>query len=161
MKLSEPQALNRAAAYCSKAERCEFDVRKKLVAWEIADEGIERIMKRLKDERFLSNERFCRSFINDKVRFNKWGRAKIVFELKKRKISELDYLPFLEELSSDEFEKQLLHILIIKARSIKAKDDYDKKTKLIRFALSRGFSMDLAIKCVNKIMGGDYEEYLP
>lgn len=161
MKLSEPQALNRAAAYCSKAERCEFDVRKKLVAWEIVDEGIERIMKRLKDERFLSNERFCRSFINDKVRFNKWGRAKIVFELKKRKISESDYLPFLEELSSDEFEKQLLHILIIKARSIKAKDDYDKKTKLIRFALSRGFSMDLAIKCVNKIMGGDYEEYLP
>lgn len=157
MKLTEPQALNKAAAYCSKAERCEFDVRKKLIAWELSEESISRILKRLKDERFLSNERFCRSFINDKVQFNKWGRTKIVYELRKRNIAETDYLPHLEQLPDDEFEKQLIRILQTKIKSVKAKNDYEKKTKLIRFALGRGFPMDLAIKCVNKLMGGDYE----
>lgn len=157
MKLTEPQALNKAAAYCSKAERCEFDVRKKLIAWELSEESISRILKRLKDERFLSNERFCRSFINDKVQFNKWGRTKIVYELRKRNIAKTDYLPHLEQLPDDEFEKQLIRILQTKIKSVKAKNDYEKKTKLIRFALGRGFPMDLAIKCVNKLMGGDYE----
>ena len=159
MKLSEAQAMNRAAAYCSKAERCEYDVRKKLISWEQTDEATKRIIKRLKDERFLSDERFCRGFINDKIKFNKWGLTKIKFELRKRNISESIYSPILDEFTTDEFEEQLMHILKVKVRSIKGANDYDRKTKLIRFALGRGFSMDLAIKCANKIIGGDYEDY--
>lgn len=161
MKLSEPQALNRIAAYCSRAERCEYDVRKKLTGWELENDAIKRIVERLKKEKFLDDSRFARSFINDKLRFNKWGRTKIIFELKKRQIPESIYNPVFEELSADEFEKQLMHILSVKVRSVKAKNDYEKKTKLIRFALGRGFPMDLSIKCVDKLLGGDYEEYIP
>lgn len=159
MKLTEPQALNRAAGYCSKAERCEWDVYKRLTAWEQPEEAIKRIIKRLKDERFLNDERFCRGFVNDKIRFNKWGRAKIIFELRKRNITESVYQPILDELSGDEFEKQLMHILATKKKSVKAGNDYELKTKLIRFALGRGFAMDMAVRCANKIVGGDYEEY--
>lgn len=158
MKLTEPQALNRAAAYCSKAERCEWDVRKKLLTWELDTDAVKRILDRLKKERYLDNARFSRSFINDKLKFNKWGKTKIIFELKKRQISESIYNPLLDELSGDEFEEQLMHILSVKIKSVKAKNDYEKKTKLIRFALGRGFPIDLAIRCVNKLLGGDYEE---
>lgn len=159
MKLSEPQALNRVASYCSSAERCEYSVRKKLVAWELSEDAVTRIIDRLKKEKFLDDARFTRSFINDKLNFNKWGRTKIVYELRKRNISDKVYNPILDELSGDEFEKQLIHILSVKIKSVKGKNEYDIKTKLIRFALGRGFSMDLVIKCVNKLMGGDYEEY--
>lgn len=159
MKLTEPQALNSAAAYCSKAERCEWDVRKKLLAWELENDAVKRILDRLKKERYLDNARFSRSFINDKLKFNKWGKAKIIFELKKRQIPESIYNPILDEFSGDEFEEQLMHILSVKIKSVKAKNDYEKKSKLIRFALGRGFSMDLAIRCVNKLLGGDYEEH--
>lgn len=161
MKLTEPQALNRVAAYCSRAERSEFAVRKKLIAWEVPEDAIKRIIDRLRKEKYLDDTRFARSFINDKLNFNKWGRTKIIYELKKRNILESIYIPILEELSGDEFEKQLIHILSVKIKSVKGKNDYDKKTKLIRFALGRGFTMDLVIKCVNKLMGGDYEEYIP
>lgn len=160
MKLSESQALNRVAAYCSKAERSEFDVRKKLIAWELPDEAVKRIIDRLRKEQFLDNARFARSFINDKLKFNKWGKSKIIFELRKRNIPESIYNPIFEEFVGDEFEKQLMHILSVKEKSVKAKNDYDKKTKLIRFALGRGFTMDLSIKCVNRLLGGDYEEYI-
>lgn len=161
MKLSEPQALQRIAAYCSHTEQCEFDVRRKLTAWEIPEDAVLRIVKRLRDERFLSDERFCRSFINDKLKFNKWGKTKIVYELRKRSIPESVYKPILDELSPDDFEQQLMHILSVKIKSVKGKDEYDRKTKLIRFALSRGFAMDLAIKCINKLLGGEYEEDIP
>lgn len=158
MKLSEPQALNKIAAYCSRAERSEFDVRKKLITWELEEEAVKRIMDRLRKERYLDNTRFARSFINDKLKFNKWGKAKIIFELRKRQISESVYTPILEELSGDEFEEQLIHILSVKAKSVKARNEYEKKTKLIRFALGRGFQMDMAIRCVNKLLGGNYDE---
>ncbi len=160
MKLSEPQALNRVASYCSRAERSESAVRKKLLTWGLPDDAIKRIIDRLKKEKYLDDSRFARSFINDKLRFNKWGKTKIVFELKKLNISSSIYNPILDELAGDEFEKQLMHVLVIKVKSVKAKNDYDKKTKLIRFALGRGFSMDLSIKCVDKLLGGDYEEYI-
>lgn len=158
MKLSEPIALNQIAAYCSKAERCEWDVRRKLQAWELTDEEIARIVKRLKAERFLSNERFCRSFINDKLKFNKWGKTKIVFELKKRNIPQSVYQPVLDELEDESFNEQLEQILTSKLRTVKGKDDYDRRNKLIRFALGRGFSMDAIIKAVNKLLKGNYED---
>lgn len=135
-------------------------MRKKLVAWELPDDAIKRIIDRLKKEKYLDDSRFTRSFINDKLRFNKWGKTKIIFELKKLNIPSSIYDPVLDELAGDEFEKQLMHILSVKVKSVKAKNNYDKKTKLIRFALGRGFSMDLSIKCVDKLLGGDYEEYI-
>lgn len=158
MKLSEPQALNRVAAYCSRTERSEFDVRKKLTGWELEEDAVKRIIDRLKKERYLDNARFTRSFINDKLKYNKWGKTKIIYELRKKQIPESIYTPILQELSGDEFEEQLIHILTIKAKSVKAKNEYEKKTKLIRFALGRGFTMDMAIKCVNNLLGGNYED---
>jgi regulatory protein len=158
--VSDPQALNHVAAYCSKAERCEFDVRKKLAACELPDEAVNRILDRLKKERYLDDARFAGSFIHDKLKFNKWGKTKIIYELRKRNIPESVYNPILEELSGDEFEKQLMHILSIKDKAVKAETEYERKTKLIRFALGRGFSADLTIRCVNKLLGGDdYEEF--
>lgn len=158
MKLTEPIALNRIAAYCSKAERCEWDVRRKLLAWELSDEEIVRIIKRLKDERFLSDERFCRSFINDKMKFNKWGKTKIIFELRKRSIKETVYAPVLDEFDDEGFDEQLESILKVKLRTVKGKDDYDRRNKLIRFALGRGFSMDATIKTVNRLIKSDYDD---
>lgn len=158
MKLSEPIALNRIAAYCSKAERCEWDVRRKLKAWELEGDKIARIVKRLKDECFLSDERFCRSFINDKMRFNKWGKTKIVFELRKRNISSSVYQPILDDFEDESFNEQLESILKIKLKTVKGKDDYDRRNKLIRFALGRGFSMDAVLKMVSKLLKTDCDD---
>lgn len=158
MKLSEPIALNRIAAYCSKAERCEWDVLRKLRAWELEDVEIARIVKRLKDERFLSNERFCRSFINDKMRFNKWGKTKIIFELRKRNIPSSVYQPILDDFDDEGFDAQLESILKSKMKTVKGKDEYDRRNKLIRFALGRGFSMDAVLKMVNKLLKADCDD---
>lgn len=153
MKLTESQALSKLAAYCSKAERCEFDVRKKLNSWELQEEVQERIVDRLKKEKFLDERRFVESFIRDKVRFNKWGKAKIVFELKKKKVSALIIDEYISEINSSELDDSLRKILNTKLKSVKANSDYDRKVKLVRFALGRGFSMQQTMKVLNEIIG--------
>ena len=76
-QISESEMLHRAAAYCSASERCIQDVEKKIKAAGLAGEESDRIVSRLLQERFIDESRFARYFVNDKLRFNKWGRVKI------------------------------------------------------------------------------------
>ena len=45
--MTEEEALNRVAAYCSAAEHCRAEVSDKLQKWGIAYDAIERILARL------------------------------------------------------------------------------------------------------------------
>lgn len=159
MKYSETQALPKIAAYCSKAERAESDVRKKLLGWELDEESSERIVSRLKKENFLNEERYCRSFIKDKIQFNKWGKVKIVFELKKKRISGSTISSCFEEIENSDFEAPLMKILVNKAKSVKAADDYEKWTKLVRFGMGRGYSFDQIKRCLSKILDTNGKDY--
>lgn len=46
----------------------------------------DRIVSRLLQERFIDESRFARYFVNDKLRFNKWGRVKINYEMQRKGI---------------------------------------------------------------------------
>lgn len=160
MKYTEAQALPKIAAYCSKAERAECDVRKKLQAWELDNESCERIIARLKKENFLNEERYCRSFIKDKIRFNKWGKVKIVFELKKKRIASSVIDACFDEIESSDFDDPLFKILSTKAKSVKAANEYERWAKLFRFGMGRGYSPDQIKKCLSKILDSNGEDYL-
>lgn len=156
-KYSENQALAKLAAYCSKAERAEYDVLKKLIVWEFSDEVSQKIINRLKQENFLNEKRYCRSFIRDKIKFSKWGQTKIIFELRRKRISEQIIDNELKNIEGTEFEGPLLKILETKSKSVKANNQYEKQVKLIRFALGRGYSLDQIKRCLQN-MNLDYEE---
>lgn len=158
MKYTEKQCLIKMAAYCSKAERAESDVRRKLNLWELDEETITRIVTNLKNENYLNENRFCRSFIKDKMMFNKWGKIKITYELKKKQIPTQIINTCFEDFDSSEFNETLSIILQTKLRSIKAKDEYDKRNKLIRFALGRGYSYNEVQKSLSKILNTTFDD---
>ena len=158
MKISEDKALYKIAAYCSKAERAEFDVKRKLQNWEVENDAINRIVSRLKKENFLNEERFCKAFIKDKIQFNRWGKVKIIFELKKKYISETVIQNCFDDLENDVFDEPLMRVLSTKIKSVKAKDEYEKRMKLIRFALGRGYSFEQIQRCLSKLIDTDGEE---
>lgn len=156
--MTEQQAIGRIASYCSKAERAKSDVYKKLDAWQLDSDAIGRIISLLEKENFLNEERFCQSFIKDKLRFNKWGKAKIVFELKKKQVSDNLINKAFDCLDEEcNFETSLLKLLQTKMPQVKAKSEYEKRIKLFRFASGKGYSSDLIKKCLNKITG-DFDD---
>ena len=65
-QLTYEQALFKAAALCTQTEKCESDVRTKLLAWEIGEGDATKIIKYLKDEKFLDDARYCSFFVKDK-----------------------------------------------------------------------------------------------
>ena len=141
-KLSYEQALHRLAAYCSRAERCEWDIRRKADAWEISPEQQTRIIQQLRKEQFLDEERYCKAFVNDKAKYNRWGINKIRFELKKKQIPESLIQKALKNLNPEENRERLRLLIERKKKSVKGKNDWDIRQKLLRFAISRGFSQE-------------------
>ena len=141
--LSEPEALNRAAAYCTTCERCVYEVCNKLVAWGMDSVQQARIVERLIKENFISEERFCRAFVNDKVRFNRWGRHKISLALREKRIDAATIKVALDAMDEDEYMTALKAVVAAKRKELKGKDDYLSKQKILRYAASRGFEPSL------------------
>ena len=110
-EITEPEMLHRAAAYCSAAERCIQDVQKKIDAAGLPPDASERIIARLLKERFIDESRYTRFFVNDKLRFNKWGRVKIGHELYKKNIPSPIREESLAAIDEGEYRSILLDLL--------------------------------------------------
>lgn len=158
-QLNESEMLHRAAAYCSAAERCIQDVEKKISEAGLSCEESERIIARLLKEKFIDENRFARSFVNDRLRFNKWGRIKIGYELQKKNIPTSIRSEALDEIDEQEYRDILLSILKGKKKITKGKDERDLYVKLLRFAAGRGFESREATRCLQQLFkGNDYED---
>ena len=151
--------LHKAAAYCSASERCIQDVEKKINAAGLTGEESDRIISRLLKERFIDESRFARYFVNDKLRFNKWGRVKINYEMQRKGIPSDIRSEALADIDEQEYRSILLSILKSKKKTTRGKDDRDVYTKLLRFAAGRGFETRETSRCLKQLFNGnDYED---
>ena len=149
---SESETLHSLAKYCSQAERCLFDVRRKLQTAHLSESAEKRIIDHLLRERFINEKRFSRSFVHDKFYLNHWGRVKIVYELKLRGIRPDDYSEAIETIDDDTYIAVLTEILSAKKRSIKGQSSQDTYRKLFQFAASKGYETPLIVNILKKML---------
>jgi len=150
--LSYEQALHRLAAYCSRAERCVGDICRKMTEWEIPAEQQGRIIQQLRKENFLDEERYCKAFVNDKARYNRWGIYKIQFELRKKQLPESLIKEALKDLDPEENRERLRVLIEQKKKSVKGKNEWEIRQKLLRFTASRGFSQEAIESCLTQVI---------
>lgn len=146
---TEQEAYLSLAALCAQTEHCQWEMLEKMRRWELSDEAQARVMERLMKERYVDDERYARAFVKDKVRYNKWGRRKVEQALWQKHIGDSVRQQVLDEVDDDEYISILRPLLQQKRRSTKAASDYELNQKLIRFAVSRGFTMDIIKQCIN------------
>lgn len=154
-ELTEKEAFNKAATYCSRSEHCPSEVREKLYQWGIKDEEPQqRIIQQLMDEKYLDEGRFCRAFVHDKFHFNHWGRQKIAMYLSQKRLPAPLIQEALEDISDDDSLQEAQALLANKQRSIKADSSYELYAKLMRFASARGIEADIAHQAIKQITEG-------
>jgi len=140
--LSENDALNRLMDLCSRAEKSEYDIQKKLTEWGLEDKA-EKIISVLKNDKYLDNSRFARAFTIDKIRFNKWGKFKVKYLLKCKKISDKDVQDALDTIDYNEYRTIVFEELKKKKKSLKMNDPFKIKTKIYTFGNQRGYESEL------------------
>ena len=142
------QAFSKLAALCAKGEHCQWDMLQKMRQWGVSDKDQASVMQRLVDGRYVDDERFARAFCADKLHYNKWGRRKIEQALWMKHIDEDIAHRVLDDIDDEEYLAILRPLLRQKERSLKAANDYERRMKLMKFALSRGFTTDIIRQCV-------------
>lgn len=147
-EITEQQALSRLMALCARGEHSSGEMLQKMRLWGLADEAQARIMERLTKDRFVDDERFARAFVNDKIKYNQWGRRKIEQALWAKGVDRDVQQRVLNAVDDEEYIKVLRPLLRSKERSITARNEFERQMKLIRFAQSRGFSMAEIEKCL-------------
>ena len=143
--------LFKAQAYCSRAEKCESDVRTYLFKQKVDSETISKIIESLVDDKFVDNARYARAFVSDAFKFNKWGKLKIRQALLAKGISDKIMAEPLAEIDDAEYVSLLETLLKSKLKSVRGDDEYKIKASVFRFAYSRGFEPELVEKVWNKL----------
>ncbi len=145
---TEQEAYLTLAALCAQAEHCQWEMTEKMRRWELSDEAQARIMERLVKERYIDDERYAHAFVKDKVHYNKWGRRKVEQALWQKHIDNDIRQRTLDEIDDEDYLSVLRPLLQQKRKSTKAQSDYELNQKLIRFALSRGYTYDIIRQCL-------------
>ena len=148
--INKEEAIIRLRNLCSRSEKCLFDVKKKLLEWEVP-EAFEEISKLLLEEKFIDEERYATSFVNDKVRFSKWGFQKVRYHLRSKNIKSATIESAIGYFDKDVYKEILLSEIEKKNRSIKLDDQYKRKQKILAFGAGRGYETNLIYSVISEL----------
>lgn len=148
---TKEKALDRLTTICSKSEQCEFEINRKLLNWRINLVDRREIIDYLKNNRYLDDERFAKSYAKDKARFSYWGPSKIRGELIKRRINSAIIKVAIENVESSAWKEGLLKCATSKAKNLDLLnvDAWNNRQKLFRYLISRGFPSNVSSKTVD------------
>jgi regulatory protein len=144
-------ALEKAMAQCSRREYCSDDIRNKLSLWGVDNDDIGKILRILISDNFINEPRYATAFVRDKFKYNKWGKVKISAHLRGKKVPQDIISPSLDSIDNDLYIKLLRELIEAHRKSVKAKNQYDLKAKLLRYGLSKGFESSLLYDILNEI----------
>jgi regulatory protein len=133
--------------FCAYQERCASDVKEKMRKLKMEKDEYDDYIERLKDDNFLNEERFVKYYVNAHVK-KKWGKTKMKAALGAKRINSSLIKQYLDDMDEGDYDDQIKTIAEKKWNTIKAKTPRDKKTKMLRFLLSKGYEMSKAINAI-------------
>ena len=137
--------------YCAYQERCHKEVEQKLYDLKMIPEAKEKIIIHLLQHNFLNEERFAKAFARGKFSIKKWGKLRIVNELKFRNISSYNINTALQEIKEVDYLNTLKIIAEKKLILIKEPNHFKKTNKLSNYLISKGFESNLVYQTVKSI----------
>ena len=142
-KLSKEDALSLMQKHCAYQDRCQSEIRTRLIEHSVYGDALEEIIADLISDDFINEERFAKSYVRGKFRIKKWGKIKIINELKFRKISSYSINKALKQIDYDEYLDTLNALIVKKSRTITSKDKWERRKKLTAFATQKGYEYDV------------------
>lgn len=137
--------------YCVYQERCHDDVLQKLRGMALNSDEIDEVIVHLIENNFLNEERFACCFARGKFRIKKWGKIRIVNELKSRTISQYNINTALKEIDDEEYTTTFHSLSEITWVNITEKNKLKKRKKFCDYLLRKGFESNLVYEKVKEL----------
>lgn len=153
------KVLDRLRNLCSRREYCSADVIKKAEAGlrkypdnNVKDlsEASASILDSLIKDKYVDDSRYAAAYAREKSSIYGWGPAKISYALSCKGVDREIIKKAFGEVDVAASDAKLVKLLQNKSRSLEK--DPQRRMKLIRFALGRGYSYDKVIKVISSFM---------
>lgn len=145
--LTPRQALVKLEELCSRSEQCSYDVKQKLFKWGIPADAAAKIIDSLVATRYIDDRRFALAYTRDKYIFARWGRKKIANGLYAKRIDRSLIDSALASIDNREYAQIAFKVIIAKLRTLSDQlQPFEKRQRLMRFGISRGYETSLIIK---------------
>lgn len=126
---------------------CKKEIIEKLLTKGYSNNSIDAIIEKLTEYNLINDTIYSQKYINNKIKYKKNGKFKVINELKLKGISN----DILEELQIDDemqFENAY-YIALKKIKSLKEKDN--KIAKIKRFLYYKGYESDIIEKVIRNL----------
>ncbi len=143
------EALSKIQSWCALQERAEEETFRKLLSWELERPLIDRLLKSLREDRFLDEQRFAIQYTLGKFRQKKWGRLKIRQGLRLKKVDEKLIRIAMAELDEEIYLQTLAELANKKNLTLREPDVFKRKNKLLTYLLSKGYEKELIFDFLN------------
>ncbi|OAD90671.1 recombinase RecX [Aequorivita soesokkakensis] len=146
------EATKRMERYCAYQERCHKEVHQKLYEMRMIPVAVDEIIDHLLRHNFLNETRFAQAFARGKFRVKKWGRNRIINELKLREISTFNIKIALKEIPDSEYYKTFEALAEKRLQQLSSEKNLQKKRKkLADYLFYRGWESEMVYGKVNEI----------
>ena len=116
-------------------------------------EAIDQIIHHLLQHNFLNETRFSQAFARGKFRTKKWGKNRIVRELKFRKISQYNITLALKEITETDYLQTLDELSEKRLGQLSSEKNLQKKRKkLADYLLYRGWESQLVYEKIRDLI---------
>jgi regulatory protein len=146
------EAQKKLESYCAYQERCHKEVRNKLRDMRMIPEAIDHIMVHLIEHNYLNEERFAKAYVSGKFRIKKWGKNRLLRELKFREISKYSIDSAMKEIDLEDYYQTLDELVIKRIDQVNEKNLYKKKKKVADYLLYRGWESHLIYEKLNEYL---------
>ncbi|MDC6388140.1 regulatory protein RecX [Maribacter sp. PR1] len=146
------EATRKLEGYCAYQDRCHKEVVRKLKEMGMISIAIDTIVSHLINENYLNEERFAKSFARGKFKIKKWGKNRIVNELKFRDISRYNIQTALKEIDGPEYFTTLDNLAKKRLAQINERNIQKRKRKLADYLLYRGWESHLVYEKTNELI---------
>lgn len=150
--LDEKEILAKILKYCAYRERTWQEVNQKFYEYQTPADIKERITAFLQAENYVNNERYTQAYVRGKSSIKKWGKQKIKNELRGKNISGEAVDEALDTIDETIYKQTLLDLLIKKNNTLKDSIKQERKNKIIRYGLSKGYEMRIIYECLSEMM---------
>ena len=137
--------------YCAYQERCHQEVMLKLREMKMIPSAIDTIVGHLIEHNYLNETRFAQSFSRGKFRIKKWGREKILRELKLRQISPYNIKLALKEIPEDEYQRTLEELAAKFWKTNASRDKQVQKKKVYNALRYRGWENEFIFSEIQRL----------
>ncbi|APQ17071.1 regulatory protein RecX [Maribacter hydrothermalis] len=146
------EATKKIESYCAYQDRCHKEVVSKLKDMGMIPIAIDTIIAQLIEDKFLNEERFAKSFARGKFNIKKWGKNRIVKELKFRNISKYNITTALKEIDPEAYLTALDDLANKRLGQITESNILKRRKKLADYLLYRGWESHLVYEKLKELI---------